>query len=98
MTRKDLTGVDGQHWQQAEESLLPTALRAPWLSQPRPERDMSGRDATGDASVTAGHAGSESAHHCRCGCGELLDRAPAGRTRLFVSHAHRQRAYRARKA
>jgi hypothetical protein len=33
MTRTDLTTADGQHWRQAVESLLPAALRAPWLSQ-----------------------------------------------------------------
>src|SRR5690348_13594977 len=98
MTRNDLTGADGQHWQQAVESLLPTALRAPWLSQIRPVRDIPDGDVTGDTNVTAGHARSDPASTCRCGCGQVLGRAPAGRARLFVDHSHRQRAYRARKA
>jgi hypothetical protein len=98
MTRNDLTSADGQHWQQAVESLLPAALRAPWLSQARPVRDMPDGDVTGEASVTSSPTGSDSARHCQCGCGELLDRASGGSVRLFVDHAHRQRAYRARKA
>ena len=98
MTRTDLTGADGQHWQQAVESLLPVALRAPWLSPGGPEQDEPHRDATGGASVTASPPGSGPVFACRCGCGELLVRAPAGRTRLFVDHAHRERAYRASQA
>jgi hypothetical protein len=96
MTRTDLAGADGQHWQQAVESLLPAALRAPWLSPTRPEPDQPCRDVTGDASVTT-PATSGSQLPCRCGCGELLSQTATGRTRLFVNHAHRERAYRARR-
>ena len=98
VTRTDLTGADGEHWRQAVESLLPTALRAPWGFSPAPpEPGDPGRDDTRDEIVTTAATSSRSQLTCRCGCGELPGQAPAGRTKLFVDHAHRERAYRARK-
>ena len=79
-------------WLQASLCQLPDRLRTPWLFPPDTTPQIPADDPGGSpVRVT------DPVSLCACGCGQRLARALTGRTRLYVDHAHRERAYRARK-
>lgn len=79
-------------WAQASLCQLPGRLRTPWLF-PQDNAPENMADDSRRSPVRA----IDAASFCACGCGQRLARALTGRTRLYIDHAHRERAYRARK-
>ncbi len=97
--RTGLTPEDAAMVAAAEDAMVPLSVRAPWLVRPAVTnpRDVTPVPVPSAASVAQAARPQEAARRCGCGCGTLITSdAATGRPRLYVSHAHRMRAQRAR--